>query len=70
MKSNRVLVETLIVLMLTLGGIIFLPQAKSLFALLPVAYLLLERRVRHRTWVEIGFKFATFWADLRANWLL
>jgi membrane protease YdiL (CAAX protease family) len=70
MKSNRILVETLIVLVLTLAGILFLPQAKTLFALLPVAYLLVERAIRHRTWSEIGFKFATFWADLRANWLL
>jgi uncharacterized protein len=70
MKPNRILSETLIVLALTLGGIIFLPQAKTLFVLLPVAYLLVERRVRRRSWAEIGFKFDTFWVDLRANWEL
>jgi membrane protease YdiL (CAAX protease family) len=68
MKSTGILIETLIVLALTLGGIIFLPQAKSLFAFLPVIYLLVERKVRRRSWAEIGFKFNTFWDDLRANW--
>ena len=68
MKPNRILIETLVVLTLTLGGIIFLPQAKALFAFLPVFYLLVERQIRQRSWAEIGFKFNTFWADLRTNW--
>lgn len=42
--------------------------AKTIFALLPIAYLLMERRLRHRTWDDLGFKTRTFWADLRANW--
>jgi len=68
MKPNRLLIETPIVLTLTLGGVILLPQAKTLFFLLPIAYLLVERWIRKRSWAEIGFKFNTFWADLRANW--
>jgi uncharacterized protein len=68
MKSKRILIETMAVLVLTLGGIIFLPQAKTLFFLLPIAYLLVERQIRRRSWAEIGFKFNTFWVDLRANW--
>ena len=46
----------------------FVPSAKLLFALLPVAYLLIERRIRQRTWGDLGFKPRTFWADLQANW--
>jgi len=68
MKTKRILIETLIVLALTFGGLIFLPQAKSVFAFLPIVYLLVERWLRKRSWTEIGFKFNTFWADLRANW--
>jgi uncharacterized protein len=68
MKSSRILIETLIVLALTLGGGLFIPQAKTLFFLLPIIYLLVERWARKRTWAEIGFKFNTFWDDLRANW--
>ncbi len=70
MKNNRVLFETILVTTITLLGMWFLPAAKTLFALIPVAYLLIERRLRHRTWSDLGFNFRTFGADLRANWLL
>ena len=70
MKSNRILFETILVALITIGGMVFIPQAKLLFALIPVAYLLIERRLRSRTWADIGFKFSTFWQDLRVNWFL
>jgi membrane protease YdiL (CAAX protease family) len=57
-----------IVTIISLGGILFLPQLKVIFVLLPIAYVLIERRIRHRTWADLGFKFNSFWADLRANW--
>jgi membrane protease YdiL (CAAX protease family) len=69
MKSNRVLFETLLVAAIAVCGMLFLPQAKLLFALIPPAYLLIERRLRQRTWADLGFKFSTFWQDLRANWI-
>lgn len=68
MKNNRILLETLIVTAVSFGGILLLPQLKLVFSLLPIAYLLIERRIRHHTWADLGFKFNTFWADLRANW--
>jgi len=68
MKNNRVLIETILVTAISFGGILLLPQLKIIFVLLPIAYLLIERRVRHRTWADLGFKFKTFWIDLRANW--
>jgi membrane protease YdiL (CAAX protease family) len=47
----------------------FVPQAKTIFALLPIFFILLiERRLRKRSWSDLGFKFSTFWKDLRANW--
>jgi membrane protease YdiL (CAAX protease family) len=67
-KNNRILLETLLITIISLGGILLLPQFKLIFSLLPIAYLFIERRVRHRTWAELGFKFDTFWADLRSNW--
>jgi len=70
MKTNCILLETIFVTAISLLGMWFLPAAKTLFALLPVAYLLIERRLRHRTWGELGFNLRTFWADLRNNWLL
>jgi membrane protease YdiL (CAAX protease family) len=68
MKDNRVLFETIIVAFISLGGILLLPQLKLIFSLLPIAYVLIERKIRQRTWADLGFKFNTFWADLRANW--
>lgn len=70
MKTARVLFETIIVTVITLTGMLFIPSAKLLFALLPVAYLLIERRLRKRTWGDLGFNARTFWTDLRANWIL
>ena len=70
MKSRSVLFETILVTAVTLLGMWFVPAAKTLFALIPVAYLLVERRLRKRTWADLGFSIRTFWADLRANWLL
>lgn len=68
MKQNRILFETLLVTMVSLGGILYLPQWKIIFVLLPIVYLFIERRTRNRTWADLGFKFNTFWSDLRDNW--
>lgn len=70
MKTKSVLLETILVTIVTLLGMWFLPAYKTIFALLPPVYLLVERRLRHRTWGDLGFKFRSFRADLRANWLL
>ncbi len=70
MKNKTILFETILVTVVTLLGMWLVPAAKTLFALLPVVYLLIERRLRRRTWGDLGFNFRTFGADLRANWLL
>jgi membrane protease YdiL (CAAX protease family) len=31
---------------------------------------LVEQRVRHRSWTDLGIKFGGFWAGLRSNWWL
>lgn len=69
MKTKSVLLETILVTAVTLLGMWFLPAYKTIFALLPLAYLLVERRLRKRSWADLGFKFHTFWPDLRANWV-
>ncbi len=70
MKTKSVLLETILVTVVTLTGMWCVPAAKTLFALFPVAYLLIERRIRQRTWGDLGFRIRTLGADLRANWLL
>jgi uncharacterized protein len=68
MPSKQLWIETILITAITLFGMWFIPTAKLLLALLPVAYLLIERRIRQRTWGDLGFKPRTFWSDLRANW--
>lgn len=70
MKTKSVLLETILVITVTLLGMWFIPAAKTLLALIPIAYLLIERPLRKRTWADLGFSVRTFWADLRANWIL
>lgn len=67
MKTKSVLIETVVVTAVTLLGFWFLPAYKTGFALIPLVYLLVERRLRKRSWSDLGFKFRTFWPDLRAN---
>ncbi len=70
MKKYQILLETVTVTAITLLGMLFLPAAKTLFALIPIAYLLIERRLRQRPWSELGFNLRTFWTDLYANWVV
>jgi membrane protease YdiL (CAAX protease family) len=76
-RSRRVLAETLAVLVVTVAlGVVAnlvpsigaLPGAISL--VLPIVYLLVERRVRHRSWAEVGIRRHGFAAGVRANWWL
>jgi uncharacterized protein len=69
MKNKTVLLETILVTAVTLLGMWFLPAYKTIFALIPLVYLLIERHLRRRSWADLGFRFRSFWADLRANWV-
>ena len=68
MKTKSVLLETVVITVVTLLGMWFLPAYKTIFALIPLVYLLVERLIRKRSWADLGFKFRTFGTDLRANW--
>lgn len=70
MNKNQILIETVAITTVTLLGMLLIPPAKTFFALLPIVYLLIERRLRQRTWNELGFKTRTLWDDLSANWIL
>ena len=70
MITKRILFETIIVTTVTLLGMWFIPVAKTFFALIPVAYLLIERRLRQHSWGDLGFKISTFGIDVRTNWIL
>jgi membrane protease YdiL (CAAX protease family) len=68
MKPRTILYEVILVTAVMLLGMWFLPAYKTFFGLIPLVYLLIEKRIRHRSWQDLGFKFRTFWQDLRMNW--
>lgn len=68
MKNKRILLETILIITTSLLGMWIFPSYKTLFGLLPVAYLLIERRLRNRSWGDLGFNINTFWSDLKVNW--
>lgn len=69
-RSRRVLVETLVVMALTLVPSLIWPQTKSLLAFLPIVYVLVERYLSKRPWRELGFRRQNFRQALVANWHL
>jgi membrane protease YdiL (CAAX protease family) len=60
----------LIVLALTVIPSLLWPGFKIVSVLLPIAYLLIERRLRDRPWAELGFDVRGIRSSLAANWLL
>jgi uncharacterized protein len=64
--------EILLVMFLSLGIGLISPELKILSILIPMAYLIIERPLRHRGWAEIGFNFRGIPAGLRQNlgWIL
>lgn len=70
-KPNlRMLIETLVILAIVVILSFILPQIKGLFELIPIAYLLIERRLQKRSFEEIGFKFGCALKDVKDNWYL
>lgn len=57
--------ETVAVAAALLGAYLFVPSASGLLGLVVVGYILIERRLRRRSWADLGFR-----ADVRANWQL
>lgn len=69
-KNKKNHFETLAVLALFILLSILLPQAKGLFSLLPIVYLLVDKIVRKRSFADIGFRWKNIWKDIKGNWHL
>jgi uncharacterized protein len=65
-RSRRMLYEISVVMIFTVGLILLLPSLRIIIYFLPIVYLLVERRLRHRSWSEVGFKHG-FIKDLANN---
>lgn len=68
--SKQLLLETLIVIALTILLFFIFNNISSIIPLIPAIYLLVERRKRHRTWSDIGFRMENLFSDLKKNWYL
>ena len=68
--SPRVGLEALIVFALTVVPSLLWPGFKTVSVFLPIAYLLIERRLRDRPWAELGLDVRGIRAALVANWFL
>lgn len=68
--TKRILLETLIVMAVTVSSA-FVPGALKYVAELPaLIYLLVERQIRGRSLQELGFKLKKIPHDLTSNWRL
>jgi membrane protease YdiL (CAAX protease family) len=64
--------EIILVMTISLGISLVVPSLKILGILIPVAYLILERPLRKRSWTEAGFNIKAFPRELVRNlgWVL
>lgn len=65
--TRQILFETLVVLALMM--VLAPTQFKGIAVFLPVLYFIVEARLRHRTWAELGIKPREFFAAVRMNWI-
>jgi membrane protease YdiL (CAAX protease family) len=68
--SRRALFQTLAVVLLSMVPGLLIPSAKPIAYIVPLLYLLVERRRLGRSWEEIGVIARTFKRDLFHNWHL
>ena len=68
--NKRLLSETLLVTAVTILLFLLFNNLKSIIPVIPAIYLLAERRIRHRSWSDIGFKIKNILSDIKMNWYL
>jgi uncharacterized protein len=68
--TRRAGLEALGVFALTIIPSLLWPGFKVVSVFLPIAYLLVERRLRDRPWAELGFDVRGIRSVLAANWFL
>jgi len=68
--SHRALYVALAYILLSMIPGLLVPAAKPFAYILPLVYILVERRRRGRSWEEIGIKLRGFKQDFLDNWHL
>jgi len=69
-QDKQLFLETTIVMGITIVLSFLFQELKGIITLIPAVYFLVERRVRKRTWSDIGFKLNQTLSDIIANWKL
>lgn len=69
MKNNKILIETIILISVTIIlAKIFNKYESIIIVAIPMVYFLTERIIRHRSWVEVGFNVKNTLSNLSENW--
>ena len=66
--DKRLLAETLTAIIITVLLFLIFNNLKAIIPVIPIIYLLIEKRIRHRSWAEIGFNIKTVLIDIKKNW--
>ncbi|MFW2488028.1 lysostaphin resistance A-like protein [Clostridium chromiireducens] len=66
--DKRLLAETLTAIIITVLLFLIFNNLKAIIPVIPIIYLLIEKRIRHRSWADIGFNIKTVLVDIRTNW--
>lgn len=68
MVYSQTSIETIIVIGITIILSTILKDYGSVIIIIPVAFFLIESRIRHRSWVSIGFNVRDTLINVRENW--
>jgi membrane protease YdiL (CAAX protease family) len=68
--DNRSYYELAIVMLVTISFSVLVYEMKGLAMLIPVGYLLIEKRLRNRRWSELGLNREGYLRMVKANWHL
>jgi len=68
--SSKMLLELILVMGISVFLFLSVPGLAWVYTILPLIYLLIERKIRHRPLGSMGIKYSGIIADLRANFFI
>jgi uncharacterized protein len=66
-ENIRILIETIVVIGITIILFIKFNKYNSLISCIPIVFFLIERKIRHRSWADVGFNINNTLINLREN---
>ena len=70
MVDNQILIETIIIIGITIILSTIFKNYRSVISIIPAVFFLIESRIRHRSWVGIGFNVKDILINIRENWYM